>query len=290
MQLTKVLRRNELGFLREIIWARLAGTGVHLIEEASGKSEGKISYQEYRIWGIRTLLRQMMQDIYLRILDNLPKEESASAEDLIYALKSLITRYEVPLDIFEKKVQGLTDDPVFWSNMDDMQRFSFILAVFFEALDDARVQRAETAIKLISLPPFPRAQSVSFPKLVKDLGFVWRAREYSTLFNNLCHGGFSNTVRRASQTLLQEYERQTHGQPKETGNEMTPPASPDFDKEVAQLHGSNDSEALEAINHLKKFGERAIGELETVLNHSNEEIANKALEAILELKDVKLDS
>ncbi len=290
MQLSKVLRRNELGFLKKIIWARLAGTGVHLIEEAGGKSEGKISYQEYRIWGIKVLLQQMTQDIYLRILDKLPAGDSVSAEDLIEVLKSLATRYEVPREIFEDKVQKYTQDPVFWSNLDDMQRFSFILAVFFEAFDDARVQRAETALKLISLPPFSRAQPTSFPKLVKDLGFVWRAREYSTIFNNLCYGGFSNTVRRASQTLRQEYERQIHGQSQETMNEVSPPASPDFEKEVARLHSSNDAEALDAIDHLKKFGERAVGELETVLNHSNDAIANKALEVILELKDVKLDA
>ncbi len=284
-----MLQRNDLGFLREIIWARLAGTGVHLIEEAGGKSEGKISYQEYKIWGIKSLLQQMTHDIYLHVLENLPSGDSVSADDLIQALKTLTTRYDIPPALFEEKVQGYVQDPIFWSNLDDMQRFSFILAVFFEAFDDSRVQRAETAIGLISLLQFSRATQSTFPKLVKDLGFVWRAREYAIMFNELCHRGFSNTVHRANVVLMKEYQKQTHEQSEES-KEVIPPSSPDFEKEVAQLHCANDSAVLEAIDHLKKFGAQAIGEPETVLNHSNEEIANKALEVILDLKAVKLDT
>ncbi len=281
------LKRHELTFLRDIIWARLAGTGIHLIEDAEGKSHGRISYRGHRIWGIKSLIVHMTDDVFNFVLSKVPIEEAIGPESLASMLAELAPRYDVDHEFFSQKVQALVGDPHFWSSMDDLQRFSFIIAAFFEALDDTRVKLAEETLKITSSLPFSKIHPSTFPKLVKNLGFAFRAREYAFLFNQVCDDGYAKIVRRANKALAKEYRAHVQERTEPMVTQVIAEEGGDFERLVSQLRSAKDEEVLTAIEALKTYGMKAVDPLETLLHHKNEEIASKALDVILELKEVR---
>ena len=285
-------KKNSVRFLRDIIFARLEGTGIHLIQEAGGRNTNQVSYRKYRIWGIKGLTHAMGRDIYETLVELCPPTGDISVDDIVQALGSLCQKYQVDAGTFQAKIHVYLDDPVFWSNMDDMQRQSFLIAVFFDSLDETRIALAEQLIRSIMNFPFSKAFASPFPKLVRDLGFLYRAREYTEIFSNINNGSYSNVLNRANAVLFSEYSREMQNileNASQEENNKPAPVDSQFDRDVERLHSDSEKEVLESINNLGKYGNRAIPVLETLLHHSSDEVQMKALETIMEIKDLPLD-
>ncbi|HMF30296.1 MAG TPA: hypothetical protein VKK79_02710 [Candidatus Lokiarchaeia archaeon] len=285
-------QKNSVRFLRDIIFARLEGTGIHLIQEADGRNKNQVSYRKYRIWGIKGLTHAMGSDIYNTLVEFCPTTGEIAVDDVVRALSALCQKYLVDSDIFQTKIHAYLDDPVFWSNMDDMQRKSFLIAAFFDSLDETRIALAEQLIQSIIHFPFSKAFASTFPKLVRDLGFLFRAREYAEIFSTINSGSYSNVLNRANAVLAAEYAREMHSELDTTAQEeKSEPIVEDsqLNREIERLSSNSEEEVLDAIINLRKFGSRAVPFLETLLHHPSDEVQMKALITIMEIKNMPLN-
>ncbi|MHA1732256.1 MAG: HEAT repeat domain-containing protein [Promethearchaeota archaeon] len=280
-----------------VLNGRVAGTGVNLGVDGG---DGLVSYKKYRIWGFKSLVNAMVRHVHRTVLENLPERGPVTEECLVGALEPLVREFDVDEQLFREKTGDLLDDPTFWSSMDREQRLSFLVNAFFDALDETRVQLGAEAIAIVNSLG-GRSLPVSFPKLVRDFGFLFRAREYARVFSdNTCAGGYANTVKRASVVLAREYEEQydlPEDAPPSRGLPWRePPASGTAERPdglilgvVSQLESPDPQERLSAIDELEQLAdEQAVPYLERLLKDEDELVMNRAFEAILSLKGLSL--
>jgi len=281
-----------------MINARIAGTALHLNINKENIETSQISYKKYRIWGIKTLVKYLVEDIFNIFYKNLPvKEEQLNPEkNLVMPLKTLCKRYKIPFETVLKFIEKRKEPKQIWESMDNDLRAVFMINAFFEAFEYYIV---ETYYIAMSLARFFLLKPGILPKLkrsdfgLKDFGFVHRARGYSLIFSKyIYNNAFSNTVNRLNNTLLNEYL--------DTFIYMKPDQSekkddiwnieelPEEKRYVLEmLKEGNATEKLEAINLIVENGiVEGINDLEYLLNHKEEKVMNAAFDAIVILKNL----
>lgn len=277
-----------------MIYARVAGTAMHL---AIGENN-QITYKKYRIWGIKTLIRYLVEDIFNIFIDNLPENEETlePEQDLIVPLKELSERYMVPLPLVKRYIEERKAPKQIWETLDADQQVMFIINAFFEAFEENLVESYYVAInfsKLITLNPKLKITLKRLDFSLGNFSFVFRARGYSHIFSkNICNNGFNNTVKRLNDLLLKEYidtfidKREASIETQEAKMSFN---LSDLSEEkryvIEMLREGNEKEKLEAIdliiqNHIYE----AIEELEYLLSDKSEAIMNAAYEAVIILK------
>ncbi len=291
-------------FIHQVLYARVAGTGIHLVDNIKNERTGKISYKEYKIWGIKSFINEFVHDIYTALVLKLPENESKfNSDDLIEPLLSLCEKFNCSTIDFEKNIESLKIFPEIWETMDNEQQASFYLNSFFEILENSRINNYKIALS------FSQLLCVLFGKngireneqelrdidfLKKDFGFVFRAREYVKAFSySLSNGHYKNLLKRLNQALYQEYldtfifnviiEKSMSREDCEPEIEFNGNIFETFEL----LRNGTDREKLKAIEIIieNKYFE-AIDELEYYLNNINPDVMNAALDAIIYLKEI----
>ncbi|MHA1272391.1 MAG: hypothetical protein ACTSQS_03030 [Promethearchaeota archaeon] len=285
-------------YIKDTIVARLAGTAIHLNESDGKKRSPAISYKKYRVWGIKTLINNLIDDIFYILYEYLPENEKDfyPEEDLKKPLEILCKRYQISYNRLIDFIDKRKKPSVIWNSLDDDQRAIFMINAFFEAFEENLINSyfiAMSFVKLLSL------NSLKEPKLKYDdffkgdFGFVFRARGYAYFYSKiLCNNGFSNVVKRLNKILLKEYENlfidkdQNNIDLKEKSS-----SSEELSEEkryvISMLKEGNSEEKLNAIELiLEHHIIEAVDELEYLLKDNDENVMNAALDAILKLKDL----
>ena len=282
-----------------MLWARIAGTAIHLNFEQN-RNHSRISYKKHKIWGIKSLIHDFVEDLFQIFYNNLPENEDAlePEQDLMVPIKILCDRYIVNFQTFLGFLQERKAQKVIWDTMDNFQQAIFIVNAFFEAFEKKLVDSYYVALdylKFITLDLNlePKLKPKDFQ--LDDFGFVYRARGYSQIFSKkICNGGYHNTVKRLNETLSKEYQntfltkKKESLVSKETRDQTDLETLSEEKRYVIQmLREGNATEKLEAIQLIVENRIlEALNELEYHLNNENEEVINAAFDAIVTLKDL----
>lgn len=284
-----------------MINARIAGTAIHLNYSPETQADkSQISYKKYRIWGIKTVIKYLIEDIFKILYENLPTKEDflEPEKDLLKPMKILCERYLVPHSKVVKFIEERKTPKQIWETLDSEQQIIFEINSFFEAFEENLIDSYYLAI---TLSKFLFKHFKTKAKLnrqdfgLADFGFVFRARGYSFSFSKYVYNnGFNNTVKRLNELLLKEYndtflnkKEQKQIEPKEIALKLE--QLPEEKKYVIEMlrHG-NSSEKLEAINLIleNKITE-ALNDLEYLLKNKDETVMNAAFNAIVMLKGLE---
>ncbi len=282
-----------------MIQARVAGTALHLSLDSNKNGDTiQISYKKYRIWGIKSLIKFLVEDLFNIFYNNLPKDEKNlnPEEDLKKPLKILAERYTIPYKNILQFIEQRKEHRLIWETLDIDQQVVFIINAFFEAFEENLVNSYYISMswaKFLWLNPRikPRLKPTDFG--LKDFGFVFRARGYAFIASKcVFNDGFSNTVKRLNKVLLQEYN-ETFIEKKDNIEITTeaPISLEDLPEEkryvIEMLKQGNSHEKLEAISIIMENKiKEALNELEYLLNYENDEVMNAAFDAILVLKEL----
>lgn len=271
-----------------MIHARIAGTALHLSLDYK-KEPGQISYKKYRIWGIKTLVKSLVQDIFDTIYDYLPdKERNLNPEDLLTPLSILAERYSISYQTIVSFIEERKKPKIIWEPLDIDLKAIFYINSFFEAFEKNLIDEYYIAVKIFNPKLKPSLRPADF--WLKDFGFVFRARGYSRIFSKrIFNNGFNNTIKRLNKILYLEYmETFVETQPeKEEILEIN-----DLPEEkkyaIELLRNGNPHEKVEAIDIiLENRITEAVGDLEFLLNYNDEKVMMNAFDAILILKNLE---
>lgn len=281
-----------------MIAARIAGTALHLDDTQKGSS-GLISYKKHKIWGIKTLIKFLVDDIFNVFYESLPKneEELEPEEDLKAPLKKICIKYGISLEKVQKFINKRKESKLIWETLDTDQQAVFVVNSFFEAIEEYLVQTyyiCMSFVKLITLDPnfSPKLRRSDFG--LEDFGFVFRARGYAEIASNrIFNGGFDNTVKRLNKLLLKEYnETFLEKKPQPEKDENVSYNIEDLTEEkqyvIQMLQEGNAHEKMEAITLIidNRIME-ALNDLEYLLNYDDENVMNAAFDAVVILKGLK---
>ena len=160
----------EYRMLYDILMARIAGTGINLETKGSFLTPHNI-----KILGIKGFVTAFVHDLYNEILNYCPpKSKFYTIDSLIPAIHNLCYLFNVPLSKFDDQYLNTTNDGEMWFKLDQDQKFSIILNLFFTLFEDLREDDSQSEFLPIGSPP-------QFKKA--DFCFVFRAREYVKLAN-----------------------------------------------------------------------------------------------------------
>lgn len=294
-------------FIYQVIYARIAGTGIHLVEGKKDERIGRITYKEYKVWGIKTFIKEIVEFIYCFLTENLPKDkELFNSDELMKPLMSLCELFNCSIAEFETNIESLKIFPEIWDTMDFEQQAAFYINAFFEVLDEVGVDNYKIALIMSQLFGFLyRNKTIqinqhylqNFDFLKKDFGFVYRAREYVKAFSYCVYNGsFNNLIKRINKALYQEYldtfifnvvVEKSKIRESEKNEEITDEF---YLKVLEMLRNGTDDEKLFAIEEIiqNKFI-NAIDELEYYLKYNHPKVMNAALDGILYLRSFKGD-
>jgi hypothetical protein len=264
-------------FLYDMIYARLAGTAFHLDENEKG-----LSYKQYRIWGIQNFISTLARFIYMTIQQDLLLDEiDFSSESLIPAILHLNKLFGVNPVLYDNEVKIIKMDPHAWLALDTEQKAIFYLNCFFNAFEATRETLAKEEFK--HFPIIPNFKLANF-------GFLFRAYEYCRVCNQyLFHNGFSCLEKRIKTIYMKEYNETFVHPPKELLS--NPNLLPNLEnaqdqKFIDELKSQDPVIILAAIDYIEANRiTNAIDPLEYLLNHDDLQVAERALEAIILLKD-----
>jgi len=273
-----------------MINARIAGTALHLNID-DNRASGQISYKKYRIWGIKTIIRSFVRDIFDIIYEHLPENElDLSPNDLLKPLHILAERYSISYENILSFIEERKKPKKIWEPLDTDLKAIFYVNSFFEAFEKNLIDEYYIALKFFNPKIQPQLKPADF--WLKDFGFVFRARGYSRIFSkNVYNNGFANTITRLNKILYLEY-RETFidntTQNSSEGDILDIEALPKEKRfALEMLRNGNSHEKLEAINIIleNKIIE-AVNELEFLLNYEDEKVMNRAFDTILVLKNL----
>jgi hypothetical protein len=282
-----------------MINARIAGTAIHLnLNQDNSEDSSQISYKKYQVWGIKTLIKYLVGDIFNIIYDNLPKrEELLKTEKLLKPLKVLCKRYSIPYKRVLNYIDLRKEPKQIWEPLDTDLKAIFIINAFFEAFEENLVDSYYQAINLSRfLWLIPKIK----PKLnrsdfgLKDFGFIFRARGYSSRYSKkVSQDGFHNTVKRLNKVLYKEYKntfikgnsnKANRTKIKTIDVEKLPPEKQYI---IKLLRKGNTEEKLKAIKLvIKNRINEAVDDLEFLLKKEDDRVMNAALDAIIILKNL----
>ncbi len=285
-------------YIFDMINARIAGTAVHLNLNQDKSDSSQISYKKYQVWGIKTIIKFLVEDIFNIIYHNLPKkEDSLNPEKLFKPLKILCKRYSVPYKRMLNFIELRKEPKQIWEPLDNDLKAIFIINSFFEAFEENLIDSYYQAINLsriLWLIPHlkPKLNRSDFG--LEDFGFIFRARGYSSRFSKrISNNGFQNTVKRLNKVLFDEYintfvkgnSNRNAIQKTDTINiEKLPPEKQYI---INLLRNGNKDEKLKAIQIIiENRIEEAVEELEFLLKKEDEHVMNAALDAIIILKNL----
>jgi len=264
-------------FIFEFLYGRIAGTGIHLSEKGN-----RISYKELPVRGIKIFLKYYIRTIYEHLIDVLPSEiKKFDPKQLILRLQTLGTQFEVSLIEFESQINIYRNDKSIWDQMDNEQQSAFILNAFFTAFEQSREEKNRYEFE--ALGPMPNFQQANFC-------FVFRAREYVRSANEkLYNNAFANLAERLNRFVYDEYRAtflhmETPIKEKESGKSDQVVVQQHRDL-IQKLKSANTEEILTALNEIERIKLiEAIEPIEYLLNNSNDQIQERALEVIMKLK------
>jgi ribosomal protein S17E len=271
-------------FIWDVLVGRIAGTGINL----STTKASSIGYNNKRIWGIKKIVNDMIEYFYHEITSRLPEEESSCAPDLLDdVLFDLLVRFEIPREYLEAEFNNLKSIPSAWIGLEEDMKCAFKINAFFNAIDNSREEFAKNTLNMINNLFNPKGE-VRIPNFrIKNFGFLFRAREYSKLFSQyVCNDGYSQTVKRISKVLLEEYQDVQKGLENKDIDAIQEnsqdPLSKEHESLIKSLESDNIDSIIKAINEIQEKKIESMKKfLEQLLQHPNEEIQNKALDAIL---------
>ena len=280
-----------------MINARVAGTAVHLNLNQNQEDSSQISYKKYQVWGIKTLIKYLVNDIFNVFYGNLPKNEgSMNPEKLDKPLKILCKRYAVPFNRVLSFIEDRKEPKQIWESLDPELKAIFIINAFFEAFEenliDAYYQAVDLSRLLWLIPQIkPRLNRSDFG--LADFGFIFRARGYSSRFSKrISNDGFNNTVKRLNKVLFNEYKdtflTQNSNKTRETPEPIKLNELPAEKRYIITiLRNGNTEEKLKAIELIiqNRINE-AIDDLEHLLKKEDDRVMNASLVAIIILKNL----
>ena len=281
-----------------MINARIAGTAVHLNLNQDLEDSSQISYKKYQVWGIKTLIKYLVEDIFNIFYNNLPKkEDSLSPEKLYKPLKILCKRYSIPYKRVLSFIELRKKPKQIWEPLDTDLKAIFMINAFFEAFEENLIDSYYQAINLsriLWLIPHikPKLNRSDFG--LADFGFIFRARGYSSRFSKkISNNGFNNTIKRLNKVLYKEYKT-TFLKTDSTKAKITKAQELDLSQLPAEkryilslLRNGNTDEKLKAIELIiQNQINEAIDDLEHLLKREDDRVMNAALDAILILKEL----
>ncbi|MHA1291661.1 MAG: hypothetical protein ACTSQJ_03210 [Promethearchaeota archaeon] len=285
-------------YIKDMLFARIAGTAIHLNINDNNETS-QISYKKYRIWGIKTLVKLLVQDIFDTIYNNLPKNEKQlnPEKDLPEPIKNLCAKYNISYNKVLEFIEKRREPKQIWETLDNDLRAIFMINAFFEAFEFTLIEFYYIAI---SISRFIWLNKNIKPKLkrsdfgLKDFGFIFRARGYSQIFSKkIYNNGFSNTVKRLNRILYKEYidtfilKIESKEKKNKQKNKIYKDLSEEKKYAIEMLRQGNSKEKLDAINLIVENRiTEALNELEYLLSYKNEEVMNAAFDAILVLKNL----
>jgi len=272
-----------------MINARIAGTALHLSLDDT-KETGQISYKKYRIWGIKTIIKSLVKDIFDTIYHLLPdKEVLLHPDDLLEPLRILAERYSISYENVLSFIEERKKPKKIWDPLDIDLKAIFYVNAFFEAFEKKLIDEYYIALKFLNPKTIPRLRPADF--WLKDFGFVFRARGYSRIFSRRRYnGGFNNTIKRLNKILHLEYiETFIDPQPTKENDILELESLPEEKKYALEmLRNGNPQEKVEAINIiLENRITEAVNDLENLLSYSDEKVMNLAYDTILVLKNLE---
>ncbi len=285
-------------YIQDMINARIKGTAIHLDINTENEEVSLISYKKHRIWGLKTLIKDLIEDIFNIFYRSLPNNGKLvnPEEDLLTPIEELCNRYNVSLKNVRKLIDERKEPKRIWETLDVEQQALFIINAFFDAFEENLIDSyfisasfwKFTFIKFKLKPTLKRADFG-----LKDFGFVFRARGYSYVFSkNIYNNAFTNTIKRLNKLLYQEYKEtfleKTQSKDKVKEGKVELEALPEEKKYVIEmLRNGNSQEKLEAIRLIveNKILE-AVNDLEYFLNNKDESVMNAAFDAVVSLKSL----
>ena len=266
-------------YIKDTIYARIAGTAIHLSFNKDRGDSSQITYKKYRVWGLKSLVKALIEDIYNIFYEHLPSEEELidPEAELIRPLNILCERYSIPYKKVDRFIEERKKPSQIWDTLDNELQTMFMINAFFEAFEENLIDNYNATIgfaKLITLKKKRthfRLNPIDFGR--GDFGFIFRARGYSNFFSKeIYNNGFNNTVKRLNKLLYQEYI--------ETFN-----LSEEKKYVIEMLQKGNSDEKLEAISLITENRiYDALDELEYLLSSKDERVMNAAFETIVFLK------
>ena len=195
-----------------MLWARIAGTAIHLNFEQN-RNHSRISYKKHKIWGIKSLIHDFVEDLFQIFYNNLPENEDAlePEQDLMVPIKILCDRYIVNFQTFLGFLQERKAQKVIWDTMDNFQQAIFIVNAFFEAFEKKLVDSYYVALdylKFITLDL--NLEHKLKPKDFQMLYALIRPHMRSYLkagIKKICNGEDHNTVKRLKEKIKKEYKK-----------------------------------------------------------------------------------
>ncbi|MFW5895344.1 MAG: hypothetical protein ACOCT9_01240 [archaeon] len=278
-----------------MIEARIAGTALHLNTDENARYTSRISYKKYKIWGIKSLIRALIKDIFDTFYLNLPEQEKEfrPETDLIKPLKILSEKYAIPFSLIMEFIQERKSSKMVWDSLDTDQKALFYVNSFFEAFEKKIIDAYYICLNLakfffLNLDIEIKMKRSDFRK--GDFSFLHRARAYARAFSRLvCNGGYDNTVERINQALYREYQEEflEKTKKKETTKTSHKHLSEGKRYIIQVLKNGTVKEKLNAIDLIieNKIYE-AVNQLEYLLKDQDEKVMNRAFEAITILKNL----
>ncbi len=258
------------------------------MSESSGNI---ISYRKRRIWGIKSLIQNFVGYIYRRIVSEIPENHEINSNMMDPILFEIGREFQVYEPYLRSGLDELKHSREVWLALDSEQKTAFKISAFFDALDQTREDLATHSIMAVS-KLFYQEPLIPNYKL-HDFGFLFRAREYASVYSRLiCNNGYANTVRRISRVLKDEFEDIFINQ-RDVEEESKPIDSTILERvtELTEvLQNGTDAEILGAIDEIQeKHLFDAQESLHFLLNHPNEEIQARALDVIMDFEGEEMN-
>jgi hypothetical protein len=198
-------------FLRQVVDARITGTGMHLTER---ERYATIGYSEHPVRGLKTLVRDMIDHVVETLLEHRPEEKGLNdSRSLEPGLAVLCEEFLVDPGLYAAELAQLRGEPAVWGSLGPYEKAAFYLNAFFTAFEETRVALAHAAIH-IAANLFGRGR-VEVPELrAHEFAFLFRAREYALVFSERVYNrGFATTVGRIGHLLSGVYQQHRAGTP-----------------------------------------------------------------------------
>ena len=285
-------------YIKDTIYARIAGTAIHLSFNKDRGDSSQITYKKYRVWGLKSLVKALIEDIYNIFYEHLPSEEELidPEAELIRPLNILCERYSIPYKKVDRFIEERKKPSQIWDTLDNELQTMFMINAFFEAFEENLIDNYNATIgfaKLITLKKKRthfRLNPIDFGR--GDFGFIFRARGYSNFFSKeIYNNGFNNTVKRLNKLLYQEYietfieKSGKNIQKNKLSSNKYDNLSEEKKYVIEMLQKGNSDEKLEAISLITENRiYDALDELEYLLSSKDERVMNAAFETIVFLK------
>ncbi len=294
------MAESSKDFIKEIIKARVLGTGVHLTNPKKGVI--CVSYRNIRIWGIKTILLDFISDLLYTITKSISITESDfDIIGLEKTLHDISSDYEIEEEILKKNIKDVKIPKNIWRTMDNFMRIGVLINTFFDSLDKSYEINLEKSLnqnlELVNLLERNKEDAPRINYKLEDFGFVFRARIYCSITTKRKkRNSYENVVKRIDSELKKLYieyfvEKRDSSSVKRTGkssNVSQEVSNEDLSQYQQILLDLNSGEKKKIMNSLKIIEENKIillkEKLEYLFNNKDEDIVNRSFDVFMSLE------